>query len=232
MTALGTPDVFLYIGWIGLMLANNKKPCLVFALLVTLMHPYQSIIGSFCLFLYGIGSGEQKIRLKARYVFISSALVLVFINLWASLSQAQETREKLFHDYFISSLINFLTLLPNSFFALMGPIWVLFVIIFFKIKYKFHKISMLFGVILIPVLFTAVTADGTRVFIGITLPIMFEVVRKFLGSLQPFEDNKNTILIISLFFIFYPVTYQITDFMLIPWQGLYSNLNSLFMIKP
>ena len=223
LSSFGTTDVYLYIGWIILLGTDKKYLVLIGVMITSTAHPYQALAGSIGLYFISIVINRKDLKSKSRLVFISSTFILLLIQCWVYISETTSTRERLFTEYFAQSIVNFFTNFPNSIFSYLGPIWLIIILQFSYYTGLKNKILYI-TTLTLPMIIAMSTADGTRVFIGIVFPSALTLVIDFVNINVNLLNKGVYFRILIVAFLIYPVTFQITSFMYIPWQGLQNNL--------
>jgi len=173
---LGRADVFVIAG--GLLLglfARGFTLGVVGSLLMACGNPEQGLVASFCLLMVGLGLREKSLLKAATAAFVTSALC-AGIAVAALHHFGRESRSDYLFRNLRQSFSYFLQALPLELYAGFGLAFIFILITATAIR-RIQALFLVVGVLVIPLIFTAVTLDQTRVLVAVSAASVVAVLR-------------------------------------------------------
>jgi len=175
--------------------------------LMLIGNPEQSVVAFLLLLLISFSSNFRSIRNCAAFGLAISLTTCALLTIWAS-AFSVGSRFGLVDDFYRQSIQNFLTNFSLVIFSGYGFIWIAVILVILWSKMRDLPWVVL-STVMVPVVVVGLTADQTRVWVGITAAVSLVLVR-FLAMRIP-ADHKYLVLgstfVVALFAPTLEVTY-------------------------
>jgi hypothetical protein len=181
-TELGKFDLFLILGSIILIFGKSLPTQLIGALAITMGNFEQSIVLLGALALFSI-STDNQLSFK-RYAFIgATAVAFQFFALNAAYNSWSAVGGDSRFNWLTGNWFRFfkanLASLPTLIYSGYGACWLLIVFYISKGSTTKNKLIHFSCLILIPLVLTLTTFDGTRIWVIISAPLLLVVIKSF-----------------------------------------------------
>jgi len=168
---LGRHDVLTIGGGLILGIAGRSFVWgAVGALIMMLGNPEQGVWALSLMLILSLTPTFRAYRSNAFILAPIGIAIYIALAVWAR-SLGIDSRLDWFEYHFKVSLWNFFGNLPLSLYAALGVVWVLVIWVLVKTT-GFERLVILAALVLIPLGLTAVTADQTRVFVGVSTVVI------------------------------------------------------------
>lgn len=169
LLSIGKYDVFTFLGGVILVLARHNWMAVFGAVLMASAHPEEAILASLALFVLSHIHDLRYLRARAAYSILASTAIWVIVQLWFLSAGLDMGRISLITEFLGESLGNLIVDPIGEVWGWLGIGWLITIASIVLIDKK-HRWVIITSLILIPALATIITADGARVFAGISLP--------------------------------------------------------------
>ena len=167
MTNVGGHDAWMILGSLVTAAFGRKVGGVtVGVVLMSLGNPEQAVIAMGCLLVITLIPNFRERRRSTLFGLILAIALLGALSLYAMLVGVS-TRGGYLEEYLLQGLNNFFINFPLSLFAILGISWIVVAWILTDMSNR-NRLFFLVGIIAVPLVFTAITVDQTRVFVGLS----------------------------------------------------------------
>lgn len=175
MTNVGGHDAWMFLGALVTAAFGRKAGGVAIGVvLMSLGNPEQAVIAMGCLLFITFIPNFKERRQPAFFGLILAIAFLVALSLYATLVGVS-TRGGYIEGYLLEGLNNFFINFPLSLFAVLGISWIVVGWVLADMSNR-NRFMFFVGVIAVPLLFTAITVDQTRVFVGLSSAALMTVL--------------------------------------------------------
>ena len=228
----GRPDPLTITGGILLGALGRKWYWAIAGVsLAVLGNADQAVVFSLGLFLASWAQPLSQWRWPSLLAFGVSSVASASLTLWGELSGVP-TRGGLLDAFWKQSIQQFMAAAPVQIYAAYGI--TIFVLIWALLDGRLRTaIPILLGVLILPAVFTAITLDQTRVFIGCSSAAIVACVVRWGPSIEEFLDAKlqHPWAVTSLAVVFLPAIEITGDIVRVPWLS-YVPLVQSYLVAP
>ncbi len=167
MTNVGGHDAWMFLGAL-VTAAFGRKVGGVTAgvVLMSLGNPEQAVIAMGCLLAITLIPNFRERRRSTLFGLLLAIALLGALSLYA-MHVGVSTRGGYIEGYLLQGLHNFFINFPLSLFAILGISWIVVGWILADMSNR-NRLFFLIGIVVVPLVFTAITVDQTRVFVGLS----------------------------------------------------------------
>jgi len=170
--------------------ARNQALAIVGAVLAALTHPEQSFFAFGSLLILTFAPEFRFLRWRAAAGAAIAAAVAVATTLWLTTSGSQ-SRTTFFFDWITDSLALFVRNAALIVYSGWGVWWLLLILVFVSLSIR-GRVLMLVSALGLPLLITATTIDGTRVFTGVASAVAVALIVVLARQLSEPRPELNT----------------------------------------
>jgi hypothetical protein len=219
---IGDGTVLVLIGWTLTIFSEKRWMRLLGFSLTISAHPEHALIGMLCVYLLST-TQYKKILPREIWQNLGVAIVsLILVQAWV-LDAHIPGRAYLLVQYALVGPTFFLRSFPYSLISWLGIFWPIFLYLVLRERNQFVRLKLLLTCLLIPGIFTILTADGTRVFVSLAFPCICILINSSLKEISIATISKEGIKIAIAAAILFPPLYILNGSLIMPWSTVVDN---------